>query len=244
MIGRWFVSRSVRRRPAAGGRPGRRRSGELGPDAGPRLTAAAPAASSTMGRGPARRSDRGSGRSCGAGHRDRRSDRRRMPGRGVGRGRLGHCDGIPPRLAAASTADSGAATGAAGARLGRPAGHRSTGCRRGRAQTASRIARGAGERTRPSPRPTPRTRCGSAPPGSWRSKQRRRGRAALDGERDPAVAALVTRLDAGVAAHGRLVRGGRRRRGGQFRGAGHLGVGAHRGRDRSPARPGARPDRA
>ena len=61
---------------------------------------------------------------------------------------------------------------------------------------------------------------------------------------DPAVAALVTRLDAGVTAHGRLVLGGRRRGGSQLRGAGHLGAGAHRGRDRSPARAGARPDRA
>ena len=227
----------------AGGRPGRRRSGELGPDAGPRLTAAPPPASSTMGRGLARRSDRGSGRSCGAGHRDRRSDRRRMPGRGVGWRRLGHCDGIPPRLAAASIADSGAATGAAAARLGRPAGHRSTGCRRGRAQTAPRIARGAGS-VHGRRRGRRRERAAAV------RRPGRGGRSSV-GADEPRWTANATRLSPPSSPDSTPVSqrmdgssGGRRRRGGQFRGTGHLGVGAHRGRDRSPARPRARPDRA
>src|SRR6476661_4334197 len=127
-----------------------------------------------MGRGLARGSDRGAGRSCRSGHRDRRSDRRSLPGRGVGWGRLGHGDGLPPRLAPAPTADSGAATGEPAAYTAVAAADATNALR----QCAARVVaiEAASARTN------------------------RAGRRS-----DPAVVALVTRLDAGVAAHGRLV---------------------------------------
>ena len=100
---------------------------------------------------------------------------------------------------------SRAPTGPAAARLGRPCRRGSTRRRAGRARTAARTARRVRRLHRAGRRGMRPTRCASAQRAWSPSKRHQRGRVGLERRADPAVAALVTRLDAGVAAHGQLV---------------------------------------